>query len=229
MTPEIYAIPDIHGMYDRLIKLIDNLNPKENDTLIFLGDYIDRGLKTRDVIDYLLELKKRIKNCHFLMGNHEQLMLLALGKGDYGIFKTWIRNGGDSTLLSYGYEYHPTIKYKYLGKFEELLPKEHVDFFLDDLKPYFETEKYFFVHAGVNMEIPFEENNLDDFLWIRPPFFLDKTPKFPFNKHIIHGHTINNFVNYQAYHTGIDLGSYRYNGQIVAFSVLGNNVAASSM
>lgn len=137
------AIGDIHGCLEPLQRLIQTLHPKPSDTLVFLGDYVDRGLNTKGVIDYLIELNKTL-SCVFLLGNHEVLMLDYLA----GLLSAsdWERNGGMATLDSYT-DADGTLH----------IPDAHLDF-LNACLPYFDTPDYFFVHGGVNPFRTIEEN-----------------------------------------------------------------------
>jgi len=165
----IYAIGDIHGQLEMLTALINKINPQPTDILIFLGDYIDRGLDPKGVIDYLLELAKT-QECIFLKGNHEDMMLQSLA-GDSRYHEMWIQNGGDKTISSYGSE-------------SEILLL-HGNFF-KNLKLYYETDKYIFVHAGINQSKPLNQQSELDLLWIRDEF-IDKPAGI--DKKIIFGHT----------------------------------------
>lgn len=136
------AIGDIHGCLDPLQRLIETLKPNPFDTLVFLGDYMDRGPDSKGVIDYLIELKKT-HSCIFLLGNHEVLMLDYLA----GLLtiNDWERNGGVATLDSYTHD----------GMLH--IPESHLDF-LKSCLPYFDTPDYFFVHGGVKPFRTIEEN-----------------------------------------------------------------------
>ncbi len=136
------AIGDIHGCLDPLQRLIQTLKPNPFDTLVFLGDYVDRGPNSKGVIDYLIELKKT-HSCIFLLGNHEVLMLDYLA----GLLtiNDWERNGGIATLDSYTHE----------GTLH--IPESHLDF-LKACLPYLDTPDYFFVHGGVKPFRSIEEN-----------------------------------------------------------------------
>ena len=97
---KIFAIGDIHGCAQKLRELIMLIAAnREKDTLIFIGDYIDRGNSNRDVVDYVLQLKKEFKNAVCLLGNHEQMLLNYLEGEDE---ETYLYNGGKSTLSDYG-------------------------------------------------------------------------------------------------------------------------------
>ncbi len=180
MIPMSYiAIGDIHGCLTPLQRLIETLNPKPTDTLVFLGDYVDRGPNTKGVIDYLIELRQTY-SCVFLLGNHEVLML------DYiaGLLPVtdWERNGGLATLDSY--TDNGTVQ----------IPDSHLDF-LKACLPYFDTPDYFFVHGGLKpfrtiednlrymttLELVWERSHLDDEVL--------NTADYKWEKTVVCGHT----------------------------------------
>lgn len=178
----IYAIGDIHGCYDKLVELIKKVPFEEGDTVVFLGDYIDRGPDTKEVLEYLLNFKEycnadgemgtRIKTI-FLKGNHEAMLM------DYlcGIFEDmYLMNGGVATFTSYG----GSIPYT-----KKEITKEHLDFLIG-LPLYYETEDYLFVHAGVNPYSGLKEQIEYDLLWIRDSF-IAKPHKV--GKVVVYGHT----------------------------------------
>ncbi|MBW2141308.1 MAG: metallophosphoesterase [Deltaproteobacteria bacterium] len=143
--PRLLAIGDIHGCFDKFKKLMDAINWKPaEDTLVFMGDYVDRGPDSAGVIEYIIELKRQSGNLICLMGNHEQLFLEYLGGQANQIF---FLNGGLDTLASYGGDRH--------------IPDSHIEF-LNSLLPYYETDEYIFAHAGLR----------EDLLWIREEFIL---------------------------------------------------------
>jgi serine/threonine protein phosphatase 1 len=134
-----YIIGDIHGYFKRLASLLDQLMKRIQppDTILFLGDYIDRGSQSYEVIDFLIELSRTpTLNTVFLKGNHEGMFMNYL-RGDDGA-GVYIINGGDATIRSY-------IAHR--GVFE--MPKHHREFF-NDLRLYFEGEDFIAVHAGLN-------------------------------------------------------------------------------
>jgi len=169
-----YFIGDIHGYLDKLTVLMDKLllQAGGNDTMVFLGDYIDRGKFSSEVVDYLISLSKKTSTV-FLKGNHEDMLLKYLsGKDDGGVY---LFNGGDATINSYK---------KNFGKF--VLPDRHLDFF-NSLLPYFEGDDFIAVHAGLDPKIDnIEVQDGDSILWIRDKFFrCDKR----WSKTVIFGHT----------------------------------------
>lgn len=181
----LYAIGDIHGQYDELIKMLDTLSPTSDDTVVFLGDYIDRGLKSPEVLDELIKLRDANTNWQFLFGNHEQLFLdyyiqNGLRFGQY----TWLQNGGDVTRDSY--------KPKTLSDYEKAIfqftiPQQHLDF-ITGLDLWYETDEYFFVHGGVIPEAPLDDSKdyPDTMLWARDGFI---DSDWDWGKKIIFGHT----------------------------------------
>lgn len=170
MTGRTIAIGDIHGDIDRLNKLLDKLQPKKDDTFVFLGDYIDVGPHPKAVITRLIDLSKET-NCIFLRGNHEDMLLKAVKtKAEHDI-EEWIFCGGITTLQDY-------------GDFIEMLTL-HKDFF-NQLKLYHLTDKYLFVHGGVRPDKPLEEQEKQDLLWIRDNFIYNR---HMLKQKVIFGHT----------------------------------------
>lgn len=188
----IYAIGDVHGCIKELKQMIANIGsdqastPSKQSKIIFLGDYVDRGPANRDVIDYLIELQNSQRDIVFLMGNHDQRVLSFLknpeGEGDS--FLTW---GGEPTLRDYGVISGEYENFKEIAEaFEEKLPKDHQEF-LKNLEYFHCIDDYFFCHAGVRPEVSLNEQTEQDLCCIRSDFLFHEKP---FEKVIIHGHTI---------------------------------------
>ena len=172
-TNRIFAIGDIHGCLWSLEKLL-NILPVNwgKDLVIFLGDYIDRGPDPRGVIEKILELKKLYGGKIItLKGNHEWMFERFLKGIDIDVF---LYNGGGMTLKSY---------YNKEGYLE--IPEEHLKF-LRELKLYYETEDYIFVHAGLRPGKELKEQSEEDLLWIRESFYFSE---YKFSKTIVFGHT----------------------------------------
>ena len=145
--PRLIAIGDIHGMSDALRQLLFRVDPQSNDTIITLGDYIDRGPDSKGVIDQLIELATLCTTRHIL-GNHEEMTLAATtGRND---FFYWLKHGGDHTLKSYDLPapLRPSSAFDI-----RTLPDSHVRFF-GSLMDFHETDRFLFVHAGCDQDKP---------------------------------------------------------------------------
>lgn len=170
MSNRLIAIGDIHGEIEKLNSLLDKLNLQTGDKVIFLGDYIDRGLNSKQVIERILDLSKKIE-CVFLKGNHEDMLLKTKITQSKDDIEHWLLSGGISTYDNYGD--YPAI----FNTHEK---------FLDSLKLYHIEQNYMFVHAGINPKKELSEQTEDDLLWIREEF-LDNSHNLPYK--IIFGHT----------------------------------------
>ena len=138
----IYAVGDIHGMRKELETLVSGLPMRSDDELVFIGDYVDRGPEARGVVDFLIELS-RSNRCTFLIGNHEAMFLSYLGWESPWYFggDAFLKNGGDTTLQSYGFFAADVFE----------LPPEHEQFYRN-LKLYHVDGNYAFVHAGLSRD-----------------------------------------------------------------------------
>ena len=176
-SPRILAIGDIHGCLVALDTLLERVAPREEDTLVFLGDYIDRGPDSRGVIERLIELSQR-ENFVALRGNHDLWMWRA--HQDSGLFsrKSWFRSwlgagvGGKETLESYG------------AQNLDAIPDSHWEF-LKNLRDYYENDEFIFAHASIEAHLPLEAMSENALLWQR---FTDAGPHFS-GKTLICGHT----------------------------------------
>jgi serine/threonine protein phosphatase 1 len=203
--PRTFAIGDVHGCARELELLIAKLKLKKDDTIIFLGDYVDRGPDAKSVISIIIELKKH-HNVIALKGNHEAMFLDFLERPESPGAGLFVLNGGSATLASYAGEG---------GSFE--IPDEHIRF-LYDLKYFYETPTHFFVHAGVppNRSLaslakltPEDEVTL---LWIRQLFL---NSSYDWGKIIVHGHTPVDKPETKANRINVDTGCV-YDGMLTA-------------
>lgn len=193
MSNHIYAIGDIHGSYDKLTALLDKIDiDYANDTLVFLGDYIDRGPSSYEVVEHLIGLKRKHPGTVFLKGNHEEMFEKYLSGADR---MTYLVNGGQQTLDSY-------LK-RTRGPDDPLIPPDHQDFF-SSLQLFFETDSYIFVHAGLRKKLPLENQKPEDLLWIRRKFI---ETKYDFGKQVVFGHTPLQEPLMQPNKIGIDTGA----------------------
>jgi len=190
---KIFAIGDIHGCYDQLKALVEKIPIDfSRDTLLFIGDYIDRGPHSAEVVDYLIQLKKRVKEVIFLKGNHEDMLDKFLSGDDRF---TYLLNGGQQTLDSY---LKKTVQPESFP-----IPPDHVEFF-KSLRLYYETEDFIFVHAGLRPRTPLETQSAEDLLWIRDNFI---STKYDFGKRVIFGHTPLKKPLVEPNKIGIDTGA----------------------
>jgi serine/threonine protein phosphatase 1 len=183
----IYAIGDIHGCLDRLVALHEMIaedlaeRPALNTTLIHLGDYVDRGNDSAQVVDWLINGPPvPVDEIVNLMGNHEQMMLAAIAEADADAPSQWLMNGGADSLTSWGIGgmVPPT-------EWAARLPRQHL-IFLRDLAISHRIGPYMFVHAGIYPGVALELQSRHDMLWIRDPFLQSRADH---GAVIVHGHT----------------------------------------
>lgn len=225
----VFAIGDIHGCYKELLHLINYINPTYKDTLIFLGDYVDRGCNSKAVLDLILELNDYCEVIA-LKGNHESMMQNALMQNDDSI-KTkwainWLRNGGRETLSSYGV--NADIIYK--ASDLPVTIKKHLNF-INSMPTYYITDTHIFVHATPRLDIDIELQSDMDLLWRRASN-IDKQMDYTHlsDKIIISGHTAQ--VNGKPLYLSdkniiIDSGCF-YTGWLTAVNIDNGQVIQSS-
>ncbi|MEO1660034.1 MAG: metallophosphoesterase family protein [Pseudomonadota bacterium] len=234
----VYAIGDIHGRLDLLQKLVGKIQadaealPADTQVkLIFLGDYIDRGLSSRQVVDFLISDRLDPFEKVFLMGNHEEALLRFIEDASFG--QTWANYGGIETLYSYGFQ---GPRQMMLGTqsddqtlaqawddlwrgFRRSIPDAHLTFY-QKLAAYHIIGDYLFVHAGLKPGVPIERQSSSDLLWIRDEFLSHAQP---FEKIIVHGHTPADQIFYDHRRIGLDTGAY-ITGRLSAGRFFGNDV-----
>jgi len=195
-SPRSFVVGDIHGCVDELDRLLDHLALTQADTIIFLGDYIDRGPSSKGVIERLLRLRRQGPRCVFLKGNHEDMFLAFMGlPGHYG--DSFLYNGGDATLRSYGVERCPA------HEILQHLPDDHRDF-IRSLQLQYACGEFLCVHAGVNPNRPLTAQDPEDLLWIRGAFI--QAPH-PFGVTVLFGHTpCRDVLVDPPYKIGLDTG-----------------------
>ena len=183
------AITDIHGELEKLENLFSKLDIRKEDKFIFMGDYIDRGPNSKGVVDRVIE-QSNYNECVYLIGSHEYaLMHSDMDEYYQYLFENY---GGPATVRSYG-GYNNIFKI-------------HGDFF-KNLKWYYLTDKYLFVHAGINPVYPLENQSEVDLVYIRGKFIYSKH-KLP--QKIIFGHTEFDKPFVDEGKIGIDLGCGKY-------------------
>ena len=183
----IYAVGDVHGCFERLVAMHEQIaadlaeRPVETATLLHLGDFIDRGLESAQVVEWLLAgppvPAQSIVN---LMGNHEQMMLAAIAQADKDAGELWLRNGGADSLMSWGVP-RTVIQKDWASR----IPLPHI-VFLRDLLLHHRIGPYLFVHAGMRPGVPLTQQTRQDLLWIREPFLSSRRDH---GAVVVHGHT----------------------------------------
>lgn len=211
-----YAIGDVHGRDDLLLTLLTRIvadhtwrHPDKEATLVYVGDYIDRGLRSREVID---RVKRGVPGFETicLKGNHEDLMLACLTTTDIDVWGMWLGNGGEQTAASFGLRIEsdddcdPVALAKALGP-ERLR-------WLDTLKLYHRTDEYLFVHAGIVPGRPLTQQLEKDLIWIRHAF-LDSDVDH--GCIVVHGHTPAEEPELRRNRIGIDTGA-TWSGKLTA-------------
>ena len=180
------AIGDIHAEGKKLDKMMLALKKQgvdfKEDTLVFLGDYVDGGREAKYVIQYLIDLQKEFPHYVFLMGNHEDMLLCGIGYSPSvcrqyrASFDNWYTQGGKATAESYANG--PIMPYPELIRSQ--IPKEHLEW-MRTLPLFHETEDFIFVHAGINQDVA--HSDPIDLLWTRGWYANYQ------GKPVIYGHT----------------------------------------
>lgn len=220
----VYAIGDIHGRLDlldgalaRIEADIEARDPAQN-ILVFLGDLIDRGPSSAQVIERVRSYRRPAARTVFLSGNHEEVLLRLL-RGEYRLLRDWLRFGGAECARSYGVS--PTaLKRMEPGQAVAALRKaipEADRAFLQSFVDTFRIGSYLFVHAGLRPGVPLTDQTQADLRWIREPF-LENDDNHGFI--VVHGHTIAEQIDVRANRIGLDTGAYR-SGVLTAMGLEG--------
>ena len=207
----VYAVGDIHGRRDlleRLLELVwsDAAQTDERNKLVFLGDYVDRGPSSREVVDYLMALERPGWEIVSLRGNHEHFFLEFLQNPE--VYRIWREFGGGETLRSYGVRPPSFDNLEEFARAREKLatnvPASHLQF-LKTLPLSFSAGDYMFVHAGVRPGIALERQSPEDLMWIRDEFLLSDRV---LDKIIVHGHTPGERPVVRPNRICVDTGAY---------------------
>lgn len=212
----IYAVGDIHGRYDLLCRLHDMIaadaraganrgGVSEQPLVVYLGDYVDRGFQSFEVVDLLANATLEGFAAIHLKGNHEQMMLDFLAGRDESL---WLFNGGIQTLASYGID----VPYSFVHGDDldllrlslfQALPDSHLRF-LTSLQLCHSEGGHLFVHAGVRPGVPLDAQDPRDLLWIRHPFL---NFEGTLDQRVVHGHSISRAPEFRQHRIGIDTGA----------------------
>lgn len=222
----IYAVGDIHGRADLLRATLDKIDAHcsghsiERSIVVFIGDYVDRGPSSREVIDLLLECKKSRESV-LLKGNHETFISGFLK--DPAVLDSWRNCGGLETLLSYGlkplFSCDDIQRRKLAEDFARAIPLDHVDF-LQSLRLFFRCGDFLFVHAGIRPNVPLERQEERDLLWIRETFLEYEKP---FGLFVVHGHTPVHVPELRPNRLNIDTGAFA-TGRLTCVAIEGSTI-----
>jgi serine/threonine protein phosphatase 1 len=201
----VYAVGDVHGCLDRLVALHEMIaediaeRPVQRTTLVHLGDYVDRGADSAQVLEWLINPSPVPADAFVnLMGNHEHMMLSAVVGTDRDAPDQWLMNGGADTLLSWGIS-RAVRPAEWAGS----IPLHHL-IFVRDLAICRRIGPYLFVHAGVRPGVALAQQTKQDMLWIREPFLSSRADH---GAVIVHGHTPKHDPIVQPNRIAIDTGA----------------------
>ena len=210
----VYAVGDIHGRAELLDRLLDKIRvdaaarPEQRKVLIYQGDYIDRGLESRQVIDHLIAQGDDDFERVFLRGNHEDAMLRFLETTEIGT--SWKGFDGDATLYSYGVDVFGAPpdgldRMDHIrNQLRDKVASDHIAF-LEGLELSHEEGDYFFVHASVRPGIRLDKQDTNDMMWIRDEFLNSRQD---FGKVVVHGYSIRPQPVVQSNRIEIDTGAF---------------------
>jgi serine/threonine protein phosphatase 1 len=219
------VVGDVHGRLDLLEDLLSKVHadlqhrPAAKVLLVLVGDLIDRGPKSAQVIERLRTYRKPGVRPVFILGNHEEVLLRIID-GDRSLISSWLQFGGLQCLESYGVD-PPGLRGRASAELVDAIraaiPPEHVEFlrsFVDSCR----FGDYLFVHAGIRPGVALEQQRQSDLRWIREPFLFDDTDH---GFVVVHGHTISSEVEERPNRIGIDTGAYR-SGVLTALAIEGS-------
>ena len=221
----VYAIGDIHGRDDLFAELLDLIRADNaargpaRVTLILLGDLVDRGPQSAEVVERAIRLRDEFGDLRLLIGNHEECFLAALS-GDVRQLRYFMRIGGDATVASY---WNSDLKLdeatfeEVAERFPAMVPTAHVNF-LTSGEDVVEIGDYAFVHAGIRPGVALEKQIRSDLRWIRGDFLNDKRDH---GAMVVHGHSIQEEVDEWPNRFGIDSGAYK-SGVLTALAIEGS-------
>ena len=207
-----YVVGDVHGRIDLLDQLLSDIEeelrqrPSAKTVLAFVGDLIDRGPGSAQVVERLRTYRHPGVKPVFLIGNHEEVLLRILD-GEDSLIASWLRFGGVQCLASYGFDFLALTGKSgeaAVGMIREAIFPEHVEF----LRSFIDTFRfgdYLLVHAGIRPGVPLGAQRQSDLRWIREPFLEDETDH---GCVVVHGHTIRPEIDERPNRIGIDTGAY---------------------
>jgi serine/threonine protein phosphatase 1 len=222
----VYAIGDIHGRLDLLDEALPRIEAdidsrqRAQNVVVFLGDLIDRGPSSAQVVERLRTYRRPSVRTVFLSGNHEEVLLRLL-RGESRFIRDWLRYGGAECARSYGID-PAALKRMDAGQaiamLRQKVPDDHRAF-LQSFVDTFRIGSYLFVHAGLRPGVPVSQQSQTDLRWIREPF-LENEHDHGFV--VVHGHTITEQADIRSNRIGLDTGAYR-TGVLTAMGLEGSD------
>ena len=220
----VYAVGDVHGCHDQLERLLalieadDSARGAAETQVVMLGDLVDRGPRSAEVVERFVSRPPAFARFRFLMGNHEEAMLEALAEHADPRAGGWLRFGGRETLASYRV---PDSVLELGGwlladALRQHIPPAHLEF-LAGFEDSVEIGGYLFVHAGVRPKVALDRQDKADLRWIRSAFLDDESDH---GRMIVHGHSVFPEPVFRANRIGIDTGAYR-TGRLTALGLEG--------
>ncbi|WP_228275218.1 metallophosphoesterase family protein [Stakelama tenebrarum] len=209
----IYAIGDIHGRYDLLRDLLRRIEQHSRGLpepealhVVLLGDVIDRGPNSAEVLDFLWDWSENTTGQIMLMGNHEEMLLRVLD-GELRLLRPWMHVGGKETVESFGLEefHRRDNPEKFIAALREAIPSKIVEW-LRKWPLCAQSGDYYFCHAGVRPKVPLNRQKRNDLMWIRDEFL---NYEGDHGAVVVHGHSISPGVDIRSNRVGIDTGAYQ--------------------
>ncbi|ANI76880.1 metallophosphoesterase [Sphingobium sp. EP60837] len=220
----VYAVGDIHGrldLFDQLLELIERDDARRHPLpchLILLGDLVDRGPHSAQMVERAMALQDATEKVHFIKGNHEEVFVSAArGSSQYAGYCR--RIGGVQTLASYGLDVGSSERMTDEDVASWMLnhvPRSHVDF-LDRFEDMLTMGDYLFVHAGIRPGLPLQAQTAADLHWIRSEFLNHRGDH---GYVVVHGHSITTKVDEKPNRVGIDTGAWS-SGKLTAVGLQG--------
>jgi serine/threonine protein phosphatase 1 len=209
----IYAIGDVHGRFDLLSALMGRISadakerPARRTKLLFVGDLIDRGPDSAQVVDHLQTMSRVSRNLIVLKGNHEEVMVQSL-RGDLETFTAWLTFGGREALMSWGVsEKDLSLPIERVRELAVAAVPIQTLSWMATLPFSYRSGDFLFVHAGIRPGVPLRDQDPGDYLWIRDEF-IESEAMHP--AVIVHGHTIcEHGPEIRRNRIGLDTGAYR--------------------
>lgn len=222
----VYAVGDVHGRFDllrQLLRLIEADNAARGTAethVVMLGDLIDRGPESAEIIDFFLAGPPSFACFHFVMGNHEEMLLKQIYEPSEESLSHFLRYGGRETFESYGVPQRVLDmpeRYSFAG-LTDAVPQSHRAF-LEGMEDMVRFGDYLFVHAGIRPDVPIEEQSPSDLRWIRAQFLHSDVDH---GVVVVHGHTIIDEPEIRHNRIGIDTGAYQ-SGRLTALGLEGGD------